>query len=196
MLALGELTEIKNRWRWRSPDLTATVCAEAQGDGTLTVMLREDPSDDLDVRRFFSREGVQSAEQTPRLVVTIGSDCGELLADHWQVVDIGTGIKPAFDFGPDDRVHVMGMTEALDGVVWHAVADNPLGPWSPQTISTGYFYGPGDLLVDGQGTTHMAWHNHDHEDPNHAIISASGEAEIIRIETKDKNKNIVNNHDG
>lgn len=88
----------------------------------------------------------------------------------WTVVDIGGGTKPSFDFDADGGLHVMGMTEARPGIVWYAKASDINEPWTPQTVASGYFYGPGDLLVDAS-TTHIAWHDHDNEDAAHISIT-------------------------
>jgi hypothetical protein len=91
--------------------------------------------------------------------------------EHWEVVDIANGTKPSFDFDLDGRLHVMGITEARTGVVWYASADDVSGPWAPQTIANGYFYGPGDLIVEASNTAHLAWHDHDQEDAAHVAIN-------------------------
>jgi|GEM_PF-3589310 len=99
----------------------------------------------------------------------------------WQVEDIGAGIKPSFDFGPNDEIHVMGMTEAFPGVVWHATADSVDGPWDPTVVSSGYFYGPGDLRVDPSGTVHLAYHDHDIEDAVHFAIGENSTQKSIQV---------------
>jgi hypothetical protein len=92
----------------------------------------------------------------------------------WNSVVVGSGTKPAFDFAPDGSVHVMGMTEEIEGVVWHAGAASAGGPWTPKNISTGYFYGPGDIIVDPSGGVHIAFHDHDTENPRHFVLSQDG----------------------
>ena len=105
----------------------------------------------------------------------------ETLAKNWQVQDVGFGTKPSFDFDSHNRLHVMGMTEDFNGQVWYANSETINGPWEPRTISSGYFYGPGDLRVASDDAVHIAWHNHDHEDPNHYRIMADGQEDLFRI---------------
>lgn len=101
-------------------------------------------------------------------------DNNETLSPAWNVAEIGEGQKPAFDFGADGRIHVMGMVEDFGGEVWYAAADTPDGSWDPQVVSIGYFYGPGDLRVDPAGAAHIVWHDHDTEDPRHVFIQPDG----------------------
>ena len=87
------------------------------------------------------------------------------------MVDVGGGTKPSFDFDATGALHVMGITEARPGVVWYATAADINGPWEPQELASGYFYGPGDIRVDGAGTAHIAWHHHDLQDAAHISIA-------------------------
>lgn len=185
--ALATGTDEADYDRWASTELTSLVQAEAAGDGTLSVMIREDPDTALDVRYFYSREGASTPEEMPQLVLTLGAT--ETVHPDWQVVDVGTGTKPSFDFGPDDRIHIMGMTEQFGGEVWHASATTAAGPWNPRNVATGYFYGPGDIVVDGSGAAHIAWHNHDTENPNHARVAPDGNTVVNDI-------NMFPSHDG
>ncbi len=97
----------------------------------------------------------------------------ETLNPAWIAVDVGQATKPSFDFDSQDRIHVMGMTEAFPGFVWHAVADNALAEWNFTTLANGYFYGPGDLVVDPDDRAHVAFHDHDRQSPRHIIVSGS-----------------------
>ncbi|MBZ0254875.1 hypothetical protein K8I31_02360, partial [bacterium] len=170
---------------WHSPNLAAAVQAEADGDGVITLMVREDPDNTVDIRRFYSKEGASNEDQTPRLVVTLAPDAGdeEALADGWALADIANGVKPSFDFGPDGSIHVMGMTEETNGVVWHAQADSIDGPWDPMTVAMGYFYGPGDIRVAPNGDAHIAWHDHDLQNPSHVIVMPGGGLRMPPIDT-------------
>ena len=107
----------------------------------------------------------------------------ETINPSWQVANVGEGVKPSCDFGPDDSIHVMGMTEQNTGVVWHAKAASVQGPWNPVTLASGYYYGPGGLRVDNNNTAHLSWHNHNQSDPNHASISSEGVINNYRIDT-------------
>lgn len=99
----------------------------------------------------------------------------------WRVADVGGGIKPSFDFGPDGSIHVMGMTELFVGEVWHAQAQSIDGPWTPTTLSNGYFYGPGDLRVDSTGKAHIAYHDHDAQDAAHFTVSGNNNTQTIAV---------------
>lgn len=109
------------------------------------------------------------------LLALIPSPAQELIHAGWQVTDIGPGVKPSFDFGTDGAIHVMGMTETPDdGRLWYAKAATIAGPWTPDTVAEGYFYGPGDLRVDPAGKAHIAWHDHSNEAPQHVVVAADG----------------------
>jgi len=108
----------------------------------------------------------------------------ETIAQDWNVADIGIGTKPAFDFGENDQIHIMGMTETtVNGAVWYASATNLAGPWNIENVSAGYFYGPGDIIVDPTGTVHISWHNHNLQSPNHLMIDSGGNRTHINIPT-------------
>jgi hypothetical protein len=169
-LAMGEA--MAGHDRWTSETLTNTIAAEVAVDGILTLMVREDPSDNFDVRGYFSREGAPAGD-LPKLILNSEEPTSdETVGVNWRTVDVGVGTKPALDIGADGRVHVMAMTEADPGLVWYAAADAALGPWSPQTVSTGYFYGPGDIAVAADGVVHIAWHDHDIEDAKHITVAS------------------------
>jgi hypothetical protein len=189
-LAMGTAGEASDSWQ--STLLTAFVQEQATGDGVASLMVREDPSNNFDVRRYFSREGARTAAEVPQLILQIETGpvvAPESLGAEWRAVDIGAGSKPSFDFGADGSIHIMGMTELQSGVVWHASAPTADGPWEPQPVATGYFYGPGDLVVASDGTAHLTWHNHLQEDANHVAVPTLGDPILRRIETP-------NSHDG
>jgi len=184
-LALGQTAEGFDRWS--TSEFTGFIREEAEGDGIVSLMVREDPSTDFDVRQYFSREGARDPTEIPRLVLGVEPapplPDGETLHSAWDTVDIGFGIKPAFDFDAQGRIHIMGMTEAESGLVWHAFAETLDGPWSPREVARGYFYGPGDLRVDPEGRAHIAWHNHDQADANHLVVDPQGPISFFRIDT-------------
>ncbi len=107
-------------------------------------------------------------------IICVGSSSCQVLNPAWSMKDVGLGTKPSFDFDAQGRVHVMGMTEEFNGVVWYDVADSIDGPWDPQTLQTGYFYGPGDLRVDAAGNAHIAYHDHDRADARHLVVENDG----------------------
>lgn len=178
-LARGEIATGYDRWT--SSNLTAAVRQELQGDRTVSLLLREDPANMLDVRHYFSREAPRSAADKPQLVLSVAPS--ESIAPGWIVAEVGPGTKPSFDFDAAGRIHVMGMTESFNGEVWYASAPYVEGPWAPTTIASGYFYGPGDLRVDRTGTAHVAWHNHDTENPDHVAIQRDGRQRRFPIDS-------------
>ena len=113
----------------------------------------------------------------------------EAIADDWEVVDIGIGTKPAFDFDADGDIHIMGMTEQTRGVVWVASAEAIEGPWAPNTLASGYYYGPGDIRVGLDGAIHVAWHDHGAESPAHIELRPDGTQREFVFDTPSK-------HDG
>ena len=178
--ALGTGSARSGHDAWGPTALSVLVQQESAGDGTITLMVREDPGAPLDVRRYYSKDAPRPDTDKPQLVVTLGP---ESLDPGWLTADIGSGTKPSFDFDAAGRIHVMGMTETQGGVVWHDVADGLFGPWSNTVVATGYFYGPGDLRVDPSGTAHLAWHNHDLQNPQHAAVASDGSASLYVANT-------------
>lgn len=57
--------------RWSSAALLQVVRAERDGDGTLSLMLREDYNSGYDPRTYHSREGAPSPDEAPRLVARL-----------------------------------------------------------------------------------------------------------------------------
>lgn len=55
--------------RWRNDDLTSFIAAEAAGDGVLSLMLRENADDMLDIRFYRSKEAPVPADEKPRLLL-------------------------------------------------------------------------------------------------------------------------------
>ena len=78
------------------------------------------------------------------------------------------GAKPSLAVGAQGTPHIAYMLEDMPGFVKHAVLA-PEG-WSISTVSTGYFYGPLDIELDGQGVPQISWHNHDAEDQAYAAL--------------------------
>ena len=189
--ALGVGTDKGTYDAWHLSTLAEVVQREIQDDGILTLMLREDPTTAIDVRSYFSREGARTPAERPYLYLSLANLGGaeENLDANWDVADVGVGVKSAFDFGPDDRIHVMGMTEETGGQVWYASAETIHGPWNPVPVAIGYFYGPGDLRAATNGSVHIVWHDHDAQNPDHYEVTPSGSIVRHIIETPDS-------HDG
>ena len=172
--ALGVGREEDDHDAWESAELTEAIRGEAEGDGILTLMVRENPSTMLDVRRYFSREGAPSADDRPRLVVT-ATPPEEMVHPKWRVVDVGAGTRPALAFGPRGRIQVMGFTGSrAGGQVWHASAWGLDGPWEPATVASGGPEGPGDIVVGDDGTAHLAWRDAMLNGPVHVSLTGGG----------------------
>ncbi len=98
----------------------------------------------------------------------------ETISSVWEVVDVGAGMKPALDIDDSDNIHVMAFTSSSSDVLYDS-ASSINGPWNLQSVASGNFYAPGDLVVDPNGTAHMAFHNHvDGGNPNHVTVSSTG----------------------
>ena len=112
---------------------------------------------------------------------------GETLAPRWSVSDVGFGIKPSFDFSPDGRLHLTGMTEQFTGgTLWHATADSRVGDWESNIVARSFFYGPGDMVVSADGIAQIAVHDHNARDAMHVEVGADGVATVRHIATPDE----------
>jgi len=99
----------------------------------------------------------------------------ETISSGWNVVDVGEGMKPAFDFDADDNIHLMAFSPNSFDVLYDS-APSITGAWDLRSVANGSFYGPGDLVVDQNGVSHLAWHDHgfDGGSPNHLTINSAG----------------------
>ena len=79
------------------------------------------------------------------------------------------GAKPSLAVNPDGTPHIAYIYEALPGYVNYAIPGSD--GWEITEVSAGYFYGPLDIQLDGQGAPHIAWHNHDTEDEAYAVLN-------------------------
>ena len=98
----------------------------------------------------------------------------------WDVSTVDTeGAKPSLAIAPDGTLHIAFILEAEPGFLKHSVLT--AGVWETSTVATGYFYGPLDLAVDGQGRPHISWHNHDTENEGYAVLT-DGEWELHDVD--------------
>lgn len=114
----------------------------------------------------------------------------EIAAPGWETNTIGPGTKPVLDIGPDGDLHVLTIIEGNNDPVRYARSPTIDGPWSPQVISTGFYYAPGDILVDRSGTAHLAWHDHGLPGPRHYTVEDDGTTTRVLLDTGPEN------HDG
>ncbi len=104
-------------------------------------------------------------------------------ASDWEVVVIGSGIKPVLALDPGGRPAIAWLREDLaHGVVAYAAAAEG---WAVDEFVDGYFYGPIGLAFDPVGQPHVVWHDHqadtfqpDLGDLTHAVRTG-GEWEIV-----------------
>lgn len=68
-LAVGEDDGVHDRWA--SSAFTEIVQTELEGDGVLSLMVREDYNAVVDLRTYYSREGASTAAQMPHLLLTL-----------------------------------------------------------------------------------------------------------------------------
>ena len=72
--------------------------------------------------------------------------------NSWTASNLGPGIKPSLALSTSGTPAVAWLTEALEGGVFYAAADND---WSVSTVIEGYFYGPIDLAFDPADTPYL-----------------------------------------
>ena len=121
-----------------------------------------------------SGAGAEAATETPT-----DGEAQTVARYNWEITQIDSeGAKPSLAVDASGTPHIAFMSEDMPGFVKYAV----LGPseWQISTVDTGYFYGPLDIKVDGDGVPSVVWHNHDDEDGAFATLSA-GEWNISRI---------------
>lgn len=86
-IASGEERIAEGYDRWTSAALADLVRGESAGDGTLSIMLREDPDTIFDVRYFNSKEAAVAATAKPRLVLeTAAAEAAGLALDRGDAV--------------------------------------------------------------------------------------------------------------
>ena len=95
--------------------------------------------------------------------------------EGWRFTRFGMGVKPAIVVGADGTIHATFMNEAMDGWVRYAsLSAGASSPGQSELIADGYFYGPIDILLAGDGQPRILYHDHDREDQVLAIRSGSG----------------------
>ncbi len=109
------------------------------------------------------------------LVAATTASATETVDPHWLIVDVAVGVTPAFVFDSDDRVHLLWFSDdaADHAPLWIARAGSPRGPFDPEVLAEGYFYGPGAMLAAPGGDVHFFWHDHVGK-PRHFVRAAAG----------------------
>ncbi len=80
------------------------------------------------------------------------------LSLEWILMEVGSGIKPAFAVDSQGAAHVAFLTEEDHGGVFYA--SNATGAFVVETVAEGYFYGPVDLALGPDDTPFIAYHDH------------------------------------
>ena len=89
------------------------------------------------------------------------------LGFSWEILDVDDGVKPAIALTSEDVPFVAYMLEARPGFVKNAVWNGT--DWDIATLSTGYFYGPLDIVIGPDDAAHISYHDHDEEDAAYAL---------------------------
>ena len=76
----------------------------------------------------------------------------------WDVQEVDRGVKAAIALDSSGTPYVMYMLEALSG--YTRVATMNGSTWDIVTLATGYFYGPGDIVIGPDDVVHVTFHNH------------------------------------
>ena len=84
-------------------------------------------------------------------------------AQEWSIQTISDdGLKPVISIDDADRVHMVYMLEDNRGWVAYALIQGE--QVDTTLVSSGYFYGPPDIVVDGLNNPVIAYHDHDSQD--------------------------------
>lgn len=85
----------------------------------------------------------------------------------WQDISIGNGIKPDIAIS-GDQIYIAFMNESFNGFV--KCAEIVDGSFQTETlVSTGYFYGPLDIVIDDNSNPRIPYHDHTTEDLTLAV---------------------------
>lgn len=103
-----------------------------------------------------------------------------LVAQAWEILPVGSGVKPSIDVDTAGNPHVAYMLEALPGFVKLATIVNDT--FVSTTVDEAYYYGPLDLMIDHRSIPHIAVHHHDFEDQVHYYPDENGVWITDRIE--------------
>ena len=77
--------------------------------------------------------------------------------------------KPSLAIGADNQPRIAFMVEAMPGFV--SLAERRDGVWTQESVASGYFYGPLDVIMRGASPI-INFHNHDLEDQ---VVAIRGE---------------------
>ncbi len=101
-----------------------------------------------------------NSKQCTRVLILLSVLATPVGAFEWQIFPVDTGAKPALDIQPfNDYPHIAFMTEDIPGFVRH-------GKWNGSNsfditeAASGYFYGPLDIVIVGDLSPHILFHDH------------------------------------
>ena len=169
---------MKRLWALMVLSVAATFIVAACGGGRATSTPTSTPGGGVStpvVESTPTQEPTPSPEPVPTATPTPpqetpGGSSAPASRYSWEVSTIDdNGAKPSLAVDPQGTPHIAYMLEAMPGFVKHAVHDSN-GDWNISTVSTGYFYGPLDIVVDEGGVPQISWHNHDKENGAYAAL--------------------------
>ena len=92
----------------------------------------------------------------------------------WTATFVDNGIKPHIGLRQDLPI-IAYMREAMGSAGWIRVVEGTAqGLGAPETLQSGYHYGPIDVAVSASGSVAVAYHNHDWEDAAVALNTGGG----------------------
>lgn len=99
-------------------------------------------------------------------LIAVSMSIGSAQDFLWNLQEIGQGTKPALALTSYGQPVVVYMLEREQGWVKSATFND--GRWQETTIAEGYFYGPPDVVIHGNGSAHATFHDHQAQsfDPN------------------------------
>ncbi len=107
--------------------------------------------------------------------------CSTMLsAQTWEHITLGDGVKPSMAIATDNTVHISYMLESLEGWITHGTLPSSGTVFDVDTATTGYFYGPLSVALDGQDVPHINYHDHDNEDQMR-VYQINGDWQVDRI---------------
>jgi hypothetical protein len=99
-----------------------------------------------------------SPATTPPSAEGDGSELSFSVAEGWNAVSLGSGVKPAVAIDPSGKAGVTWLLEKTgEGFVAFAESD---GGWEVEIVKEGYFYGPIGLAYEPDGTPNIVIHDH------------------------------------
>jgi hypothetical protein len=145
MLRLG--TPIKRSFRARPALLAGAVL-------TIAAILIAACGGDDETTGPTSQQNTETSSPPDQTAIELTA----VIADGWSAAPITEGIKPTLALTPDGSPSIAYLFESLsEGFVGYASANED---WMAENFVEGYFYGPLDLAIDGDGQPNIVYHDH------------------------------------